>query len=169
MTKRIGIISDTHGYWDDAYERYFSSCDEIWHAGDIGNLDVTYKLNKIAPLKAVYGNIDNNEIRQEFPEDIYFELNNQKIMMTHIAGKLGNYYSNCQNKISSYNPSILLCGHSHICKVAYDKKYKLLYINPGAAGIIGFHKVRTILRMEITEKTIENLEVIELIRKRKLS
>ena len=89
--------------------------------------------------------------------------------MTHIAGKLGNYYSNCQNKISSYNPSILLCGHSHICKVAYDKKYKLLYINPGAAGIIGFHKVRTILRMEITEKTIENLEVIELIRKRKLS
>ena len=169
MTKRIGIISDTHGYWDDAYERYFSSCDEIWHAGDIGNLDVTDKLNKIAPLKAVYGNIDNNEIRQEFPEDIYFELNNQKVMMTHIAGKLGNYYSNCQNKISSYNPSILLCGHSHICKVAYDKKYKLLYINPGAAGIIGFHKVRTILRMEITEKTIENLEVIELIRKRKLS
>ena len=88
MTKRIGIISDTHGFWDEAFERYFSSCDEIWHAGDIGNLEVTDKLNKIAPLKAVYGNIDNNEIRHEFPEDLYFKMNNQKIMITHIAGKI---------------------------------------------------------------------------------
>ena len=106
MTKRIGIISDTHGFWDEAFERYFSSCDEIWHAGDIGNLEVTDKLNKIAPLKAVYGNIDHNEIRQEFTEDLYFKINNQKIMITHIAGKLGNYYKKCQDKISIYNPTI---------------------------------------------------------------
>jgi len=165
LTKRIGIISDTHGLWDEAFERYFSSCDEIWHAGDIGNFEVTDKLNKIDTIKAVYGNIDHKEIRQEFPEDLYFKKKKKKILITQIAGKLGNYYKKCQDKISSYNPTILLCGHSHICKVSYNERYKLIYINPGAAGIIGFHKVRTIIRLEITKAAIENLEVIELKRK----
>ena len=165
MTKKIGIISDTHGYWDEAFERYFSCCDEIWHAGDIGNLDVTDNLKKIAPLIAVYGNIDNNEIRQEFNEDVFVEHHQQKIYLTHIAGKLSNYYERCQNKIKVFKPTVLVCGHSHICKVAYDKRYNLLYINPGAAGVNGFHKVRTIIRMDINETVIKNLEVIELKRK----
>ena len=167
MMKKIGIISDTHGFWDEAFRRYFYECDEIWHAGDIGNLDITDKLEEIAPLKAVFGNIDNNEIRQEFQEDEVLEYGNQKIFLTHIAGKLGSYHQNSKEKIALYKPNVLVCGHSHICKVAYDKKYQLLYINPGAAGIIGFHKVRTIIRLELNEDAINNLEVIEL--KRKLS
>lgn len=167
--KKIGIISDTHGYWDEAYKRYFYKCDEIWHAGDIGHLNITDKLKEIAPLKAVFGNIDNNNIRQEFKKDEIFEFGNQKILITHIAGKLSSYYQNCKDKIELFKPNILVCGHSHICKVAFDKKYRLLYINPGAAGTIGFHKVRTIIRLELNEDSIENLEVIELNRKRKLS
>ncbi|MDA9666466.1 metallophosphatase family protein [bacterium] len=167
--KKIGIISDTHGFWDEAYKRYFSECDEIWHAGDIGHLKITDELQKIAPLKAVFGNIDNNEIRQEFKEDEIFDYGNQKVLITHIAGKLSSYYQNCKEKIVLTKPNILVCGHSHICKVAYDKKYQLLYINPGAAGIIGFHKVRTIIRLDLKEDIVENLEVIELKNRRKLS
>ena len=165
--KKIGIISDTHGFWDEAFRRFFYECDEIWHAGDIGNLNITDKLEEIAPLKAVFGNVDNDEIRQEFQEDEVLEYGNQKIFLTHIAGKLGSYNQNSIKKIALYKPNVLVCGHSHICKVAYDKKYQLLYINPGAAGIIGFHKVRTIIRLELNEDEINNLEVIEL--KRKLS
>ena len=165
--KKIGIISDTHGFWDEAFRRYFYECDEIWHAGDIGNLNIIDKLEEIAPLKAVFGNVDSNEIRQEFQEDEVLEFGNQRIFLTHIAGKLGSYNQNIIEKIALYKPNVLVCGHSHICKVAYDKKYQLLYINPGAAGIIGFHKVRTIIRLELNEDEINNLEVIEL--KRKLS
>ena len=165
--KKIGIISDTHGFWDEAFRRYFYKCDEIWHAGDIGNLNIIDKLEEIAPLKAVFGNVDSNEIRQEFQEDEVLEFGNQRIFLTHIAGKLGSYNQNIIEKIALYKPNVLVCGHSHICKVAYDKKYQLLYINPGAAGIIGFHKVRTIIRLELNEDAINNLEVIEL--KRKLS
>lgn len=167
MMKKIGIISDTHGFWDKAFKRYFSECDEIWHAGDIGHLNITDQLKEIAPVKAVFGNIDNNIIRQEYQEDEVFEYKNQKIFITHIAGKLGSYHKNCKEKIALHKPDILICGHSHICKVAYDKKHQLLYINPGAAGIIGFHKVRTIIRLELNDDAINNLEVIEL--KRKLS
>ena len=167
MMKKIGIISDTHGFWDEAFKRYFSECDEIWHAGDIGHLNITDKLREIAPLKAVFGNIDNNDIRQEFKEEEIFDYENQKVYITHIEGKLGSYYRNCNKKIALYKPNILVCGHSHICKVAYDKKQQLTYINPGAAGIIGFHKIRTIIRLELIEDGINNIEVIEL--KRKLS
>ena len=165
--KKIGIISDTHGFWDEAFKKYFSECDEIWHAGDIGHLNITDKLREIAPLKAVFGNIDNNVTKQEFKEEEIFDYRNQKVYMTHIAGKFGSYHSNCNKKIALYKPNILVCGHSHICKVAYDKKQQLTYINPGAAGIIGFHKIRTIIRLELSEDGINNLEVIEL--KRKLS
>ena len=167
MIKKIGIISDTHGFWDEAFKRYFSECDEIWHAGDIGHINITDKLREIAPLKAVFGNIDNYKIRQEFKEEEIFNYGNHKFYMTHIAGKLGLYHRNCSRKIALYKPSVLVCGHSHICKVAYDKKQQLIYINPGAAGIIGFHKVRTIIRLELSEDDINNLEVVEL--KRKLS
>ena len=162
MMKKIGVISDTHGFWDEAFKRYFAVCDEIWHAGDIGQLNIIDKLKEIAPLKAVFGNIDNNEIRQELQKDEVFDYGNQKVYITHIAGKLGSYNKNCEEKIVLYKPNVLVCGHSHICKVAFDKKNQLLYINPGAAGIIGFHKVRTIIRLEISEDAIKNLEVIEL-------
>ena len=118
MIKKIGIISDTHGFWDEAFKRYFSECNEIWHAGDIGHLNITDKLREIAPLKAVFGNIDNNEIRQEFKEEEKFDYGNQKVYITHIAGKLGSYYRSCSKKIALYKPNILVCGHSHICKVA---------------------------------------------------
>ena len=147
--KKIGIISDTHSFWDDSFDKYFSNCDEIWHAGDIGDLKITDKLGEIAPLKGVYGNIDNDKIRQEFPLNQYMEYGNHKVLMTHIGGKPYNYYKNSKQEIEKFKPTIFVCGHSHICKVIYDKKYNMLYINPGAAGIVGFHKVRTIVRFEL--------------------
>ena len=160
--KKIGIISDTHSFWDDSFGKYFSNCDEIWHAGDIGDLKITDKLGEIAPLKGVYGNIDNGEIRQEFPLNQYIEFGNHKVLITHIGGKPYNYTKNCKQVIEKFKPTIFVCGHSHICKVIYDKKYNMLYINPGAAGIVGFHKVRTIIRFELHLETIKNMEVIEL-------
>ena len=167
--KKIGIISDTHSFWDDSFDKYFSNCDEIWHAGDIGDLKITDKLGEIAPLKGVYGNIDNNRIRQEFPLNQYVEYGNHKVLMTHIGGKPYNYYKNSKQEIEKFKPTIFVCGHSHICKVIYDKKYNMLYINPGAAGIVGFHKVRTIVRFELHMETIKNLEVIELKKRKDLS
>ena len=159
--KKIGIISDTHGFWDKAFKRYFSECDEIWHAGDIGHLNIIDQLKEIAPLKAVFGNIDNNIIRQEYQEDEVFEYKNQKIFITHIAGKLGSYYKNCREKIALHKPDILICGHSHILKVMYDQKNNLLHMNPGAIGDYGIHKVKTILSFNIEGKEIKNLKVIE--------
>jgi predicted phosphodiesterase len=114
-----------------------------------GDLKITDKLGEIAPLKGVYGNIDNDKIRQEFPLNQYIEFGNHKVLMTHIGGKPYNYYKNCKQEIEKFKPTIFVCGHSHICKVIYDKKYNMLYINPGAAGIVGFHKVRTIIRFEL--------------------
>lgn len=160
--KKIGLISDTHGYWDDKFKKYFSPCHEIWHAGDIGNLKVSDKLKDIAPLKGVYGNIDDNIIRQEFPKEIFMRYGSQKIFMTHIGGYPLKYNSYCKEKFTILNPHVFICGHSHICKVIYDEIYNLLYINPGAAGIHGFHKIRTLIRFEIHSDCIRNMEVIEL-------
>ena len=160
--KKIGLISDTHGYWDDNFKKYFNSCDEIWHAGDIGDLKVTDNLKDIAPLKGVYGNIDNNIIRQEFPKELSLSYGTQKIFMTHIAGYPLKYNQHCRDIFSNLKPQIFICGHSHICKVIYDKNFNLLYINPGAAGIFGFHKIRTLIRFEIHEDCIKNMEVVEL-------
>ena len=162
MIKKIGVISDTHSYWDSSFEKYFSICDEIWHAGDIGNLEITDRLKKIAPIKGVYGNIDNNEIRQEFPLNQFIEYGKHRILITHIGGKPYNYFKNSKKEIEKFKPNIFICGHSHICKVIFDKKYEMLYINPGAAGIVGFHKVRTIIRFDLHLESIKNLQVIEL-------
>ena len=167
--KKIGLLSDTHGFWDNAFIKYFSECDEIWHAGDIGNIAVTDKLQDIAPVKAVYGNIDDHILRQEFQENLTMKYGKQKIFMTHIGGKPFKYNKKTLQNLQVAKPQIFICGHSHICKVMYDHQLKLLYINPGAAGIVGFHKVRTLIRFEIHEENVKNMEVIELKNRKKIT
>lgn len=159
---KIGLISDTHGYWDNAYEKYFSECDQIWHAGDIGNISIMDKLNKISTTKGVYGNIDDHIIRSEYPENLFFEIDGVSFWITHIGGKPFKYNKKTYNILKSKKPNVFICGHSHICKVMMDKKIGTLYINPGAAGKVGFHKVRTLIRFIILKGKIINLEVIEL-------
>jgi putative phosphoesterase len=159
---KIGIISDTHSFLDDKVLTYLKNVDEIWHAGDIGSLEVTKTLGREKKLRAVYGNIDSAEIRTHFPKYEIFSIGNCKILLIHIAGSFGKYNSETQQLIKTHRPNILVCGHSHIVKVANDKSHKLLYINSGAAGIYGFHKVRTIIRFEIDNDIPKNMELIEL-------
>lgn len=161
MTK-IGILSDTHSYLEEQIFEYFKDVDMVWHAGDIGSSTVTNALQKFKPLYAVYGNIDDYSIRAEFPENLSLEIEGCKILITHIAGPLGKYTPRVQQLLQSYTPNILVCGHSHIVKVAKDPKYGLLHINPGAAGIHGFHKMRTAIRMEIENGKPQKMELIEL-------
>lgn len=160
--KKIGLLSDTHSYWDDKFLTYFESCDEIWHAGDIGTLELAYKLNSIKPLRAVYGNIDGHEVRAVYPEFLRFRIEGVDVLITHIGGYPGKYIPVVKNILETHPPSLFICGHSHILKVMYDSKYKCLDINPGAAGKFGFHKVRTIVRFVIEGGNIQDLEVIEL-------
>lgn len=159
---KIGLLSDTHGYIDHQVAEHFKYCDEIWHAGDIGP-DVADWLKEIKPLTAVFGNIDGPELRNSLPEFIETEIQGLKIMMTHIAGNPPVYNSAVRNKISGFKPDLLICGHSHIAKVYRDpENNNLLYINPGAAGNHGFHRIKTIMRFDILEGKIQNLMVIEL-------
>ncbi|MFT7156700.1 MAG: putative phosphoesterase [Parvicella sp.] len=160
--KKIGLISDTHSCIDDKFKKYFSCCDEIWHAGDIGSLDVTDYLATIAPLRAVYGNIDDHLIRSEFPLHQRFTLEGVDVWMTHIGGTPSRYSHYVIDEIYKNPPKLFICGHSHICKVQMDGKIKSLYMNPGAAGNKGFHKIRTLLRFDLEKGEIKNLEVIEL-------
>jgi len=159
---KIGIISDTHSFLDENVLTYFKEVDEIWHAGDIGSLEVTQQLEAKKKLRAVYGNIDNAEARVQFPKYQIFAIDECKILLIHIAGSFGKYNYETQQLIKQHRPNILVCGHSHIVKVANDKKNNLLYINPGAAGIYGFHQVRTIIRFEIKNSKPTNMELIEL-------
>jgi putative phosphoesterase len=160
--KRILLLSDTHGYMDDRILAYAEKADEIWHVGDIGDLSVTDSLKKIAPLKAVFGNIDSGEIRKEFPLNQRFLCEKVDVWMTHIGGYPGKYSPAIREEISNNPPKLFICGHSHILKVMHDKKLDLLHMNPGAAGNYGIHRVRTMLRFEIDGEKIANLEVIEL-------
>ncbi|MDR1938579.1 MAG: metallophosphatase family protein [Tannerellaceae bacterium] len=159
---RIGLLSDTHGYWDDRYATYFSSCDEIWHAGDIGSADVAAGLSEIKPLRAVYGNIDGTPIRSQYPPVAHFTIEEVPVMMTHIGGYPGRYEPAIRNELYATRPKLFIAGHSHILKVMFDKKLDCLYMNPGAAGKSGFHRVRTLLRFTIDGAQITDLEVIEL-------
>lgn len=159
---RIGILSDTHSHLDTRIFKHFEACDQVWHAGDIGDITVSDTLKASFVFKAVYGNIDGTSIRAEFPEDLIFEIEQKTILMTHIAGKPGSYSKRVVDLIRQYQPDVLVCGHSHILRVEFDKKYNLLYINPGAAGVHGFHKVRTLLRFEISAGQIKHMEVVEL-------
>lgn len=162
--KKIGLISDTHGYLDPKVFEYFKSVDEIWHAGDIGSLDVLDQLKQFKPTRAVFGNIDGAEIRTETKEFEVFYVEEKKVLVVHIAGKPFRYNQKAYARILTDKPDIVVCGHSHICLVQFDKKINALWMNPGAFGIKGFHQVRTLLRFEIVGAAIQNLEVIEVAR-----
>jgi putative phosphoesterase len=159
---KIGLISDTHGYIDERILHHLQGCDEIWHAGDIGALEVTNELKKIAPLRAVWGNIDGREIRQEFPEQQWFNCEGKKIWMTHIGGAPPRYNPAIRPLLKSEKPDIFICGHSHILRVMNDPTFGVLYLNPGAAGKHGFHKMRTMLRFSIESGAVKDMQVIEL-------
>lgn len=160
--KKILLLSDTHGYIDDQIVKHAKWADEIWHAGDIGTIQVTDQLKKLKPVRAVYGNIDNAEIRSEFPLDNKFELEGVSVWMTHIGGYPNKYYHRIKEDLKENPPQLFITGHSHILKVMHDKKLELLHMNPGAAGKHGFHQVRTMLRFRLSQGKIKDLEVIEL-------
>lgn len=160
--KKIGLLSDTHGWWDDKYEKYFAGCDEIWHAGDIGSMDLALQFEAIKPFRAVYGNIDDSKVRRAYPEFLRFTLEGVDVLMTHIGGYPGKYDPIVRTILYSNPPKLFITGHSHILKVMFDKKLNCLHINPGAAGKYGFHKVRTLVRFVLDRGNISDLEVIEL-------
>lgn len=160
--KRIGLLSDTHGWWDERYAKHFAECDEIWHAGDIGSMLLVERLQKIAPLRAVYGNIDGGDVRRMFTEVYRFRCEEVEVVMTHIGGYPGHYSPAIYKKLVANPPQLFISGHSHILKVMYDKQLGCLHINPGAAGIQGFQTVRTLVRFTVDGKEIKDLEVVEL-------
>lgn len=160
--KRIGILSDTHGYWDDRYLEYFAECDEIWHAGDIGSFELIRRLEEFRPVKAVCGNCDGGDTRKTYPQILEWECENTRVMMTHIGGYPGKYAPGIRKILVEKRPQLFIAGHSHILKVMFDRQMNLLYINPGAAGIMGWHKVRTLIRVTLSQGNFSNLEVIEL-------
>lgn len=159
---KIGLLSDTHGHLDDRFFPFFEKCDELWHAGDIGTTEILDRLRAFKPLVAVYGNIDGDKLRAECREDEFFEREGARVFMTHIGGYPGRYNTAALQKIKRYTPTIFVCGHSHILKVMYDKTYGLLHINPGAAGVHGWHKVRTAVRFEIADGVPRQMELFEL-------
>ena len=159
--KKILLLSDTHSYIGDDILKHVKKADEVWHAGDIGDLQVTDAIKKLKPLRAVYGNIDSHEVRVEFPENNRFICEGIDVWITHIGGYPNRYNPRIKDEITSNPPDLFICGHSHILKVMPDKKLNLIHMNPGAIGKHGFHNVRTMLRFEIDNKKIQNLEVIE--------
>jgi len=160
--KKILLLSDTHSYIDDQILKFVKQADEVWHAGDIGSLEIIDTIQKLKPVRAVYGNIDDKLIRSEYPLDAKFTVENVTVWMTHIGGYPTNYDVRIRPLIKSKPPQLFISGHSHILKVIFDKKLNVLHMNPGAAGKYGFHKIRTMLRFEINQDKISNLEVIEL-------
>jgi putative phosphoesterase len=160
--KKILLLSDTHSHIDDTILKYVKLADEVWHAGDIGDLKVTDTIKKLKPLRAVFGNIDNHEARLEFPLNNRFLCEGVDVLITHIGGYPGKYSSAIREEITQNPPKLFICGHSHILKVMFDKKLNCLHMNPGAAGISGFHQKRTMLRFEIDGDKIQSLEVIEI-------
>ncbi len=164
--KRIGLLSDTHGYWDEKYREYLSCCDEIWHAGDIGSMEIAERLAEIKPLRAVYGNCDGGDLRRLFPEKLCWDCEGAEVLMKHIGGYPGRYDPSIREQIFRHPPKLFISGHSHILKVEYDKRLKLLHINPGAAGIQGWQTVRTLVRFTAENGSFKDLEVIEIPRKK---
>lgn len=160
--KRIGILSDTHSYIDDSMLDYFNECDEIWHAGDIGDLQTADKIASFKPLRAVFGNIDNHDLRRSYPLINRFYCEEVEVLIKHIAGYPGKYDNSIKSTLIDSPPKLLIAGHSHILKIQFDKKNDLLFINPGAAGKNGFHQIRTMIRLAIDKQNIKDLEIIEL-------
>lgn len=163
--KKIGLLSDTHGFLDESIFKYFDDRDEIWHAGDFGNIELADKLAAFKPLRGVYGNIDGKDIRLTYPEYLRFKCEETDVWMTHIGGYPDRYSPQVKPEIYNNPPDLFICGHSHILKVMYDKKIECLHINPGAAGKQGWHKQRTLIRFCISDKKIHTLEIVELINK----
>ncbi|HXS36748.1 MAG TPA: metallophosphoesterase family protein [Flavipsychrobacter sp.] len=161
MTK-IGLISDTHNYFDEAVFQYFKDCDEVWHAGDFGTAEIADKLKAFRPLRGVYGNIDGQDIRIEYPETLRFVCEGVNVMMTHIGGYPPKYTPAVKKELYAHPPQLFISGHSHILKIIYDDKINCLHMNPGAAGRSGWHKVRTLIRFVIDGKDMKQCEVIEL-------
>ncbi|MEZ4930687.1 MAG: metallophosphoesterase family protein [Saprospiraceae bacterium] len=160
--KKIGLMSDTHSYLDETLLTHFQHCDEIWHAGDIGNPLVADRLEAFKPFRAVFGNIDGQEIRRRYPENLRFECAGLDVLITHIGGYPGKYNQRVRPIIQSDPPGLFICGHSHILKVMHDKQLGILHLNPGASGKEGFHRMRTAMRFEIENGKVQKLEVIEL-------
>ena len=159
---KIGLLSDTHGFVHPKIYDFFKDCDEIWHAGDFGNLDVAYELAAFKPLKGVYGNIDGFDVRKEYHQNLVFDCEKVRVFITHIGGYPYKYDALAKTIIEKEKPRLFICGHSHILKVINDKKFRLLHINPGAAGKYGFHNVITLLRFTIDADQIKDLEIMEL-------
>ncbi len=160
--KTIGLLSDTHSFLDKRIFTHFADVDEIWHAGDWGSYEVAKTLKSFKPLRGVYGNIDGQDIRIDFPKTLRFKCEEVDVLMTHIGGYPGRYAPEIRQELMKNPPKLFISGHSHILKVQYDKLWDLLHINPGAAGKHGFHQVQTLVRFEIDGNNIQNLEVIEL-------
>ena len=161
--KRIGLLSDTHSFLDPSLLDHFSECDEIWHAGDIGNVEVAHRLEKLpSQFRAVYGNIDDKSVTAIYPRDLRFTCEGLDVLITHIGGYPGRYNRRIKEIMQTHAPQLFICGHSHILKVIYDKKFECLHMNPGACGHHGFHKVRTALRFSVEKGTVKNAEIIEL-------
>jgi len=160
--KKIGLLSDTHGFLDPKIFKHFKDVDEIWHAGDIGSFEIVDELRKFKPFRAVYGNIDDALLRREVPEFNRFWCEEVEVLMTHIGGRPNKYSKPAFDELENKPPQLFICGHSHILLVQFDKRYNMLWMNPGACGVKGFHKVKTLIRFTIDGKKIENLEVIEL-------
>lgn len=160
--KKILVISDTHSYLEPKLIKYIEQADEVWHGGDIGTLELCRQIEKLKPFRAVWGNIDGTDLRKTYEEHLIFSCEEVKVYMTHIAGPAGKYNPKVREILLQEKPNLLVCGHSHILKVMFDKTYNVLYLNPGACGVHGFHKVKTAVRLEIDGKEMKNLEVIEL-------
>ena len=159
---RIGLLSDTHGFLDEAVFRHFAECDEIWHAGDIGNYELAARLSAWKPFKAVYGNIDGQNVRNQFPEVLHWQCEEVTVLMLHIGGYPPKYNANAKSLLQQFQPQLFIDGHSHILKVIYDPAINCLHMNPGAAGKQGWHKVRTLIRFTIDGKNIQDCQIIEL-------
>ena len=163
MTKRIGIISDTHGCWDEKYETYLGECDEIWHAGDIGTMEVADRFEAMRPVfRAVCGNCDGYDLRARYPELLRFRCEEADVLLKHIGGYPGHYDPSVRAKLYYSPPHLFVAGHSHILKVKYDKTLQMLHINPGAAGMQGWHKDRTLIRLTVEGNKFGDCEVITL-------
>ncbi len=168
--KKIGLIADTHNYLDEAVLNHLEQCDEIWHAGDFGSMKIADQLSAIRPapqsaqpvLRGVFGNIDGYDVRSVFPEKLHFTCEEVRVFMQHIGGHPGRYARGIKQEIIQNKPQLFICGHSHILKIIYDDQLQCLHMNPGAAGILGWHKVRTLIRFIIDGKAIKNCKVIEL-------
>lgn len=160
--KHILLISDTHSHLDEAIIKHIEAADEVWHAGDIGNIELTDRIKKIKPLRAVYGNIDDAILRKEFPKNLIFNCEEVKVFMTHICGQPTNYLKEVKDILLEEKPKLFICGHSHILKVMYQQHYDVLHMNPGACGIHGFHQIKTMLRFVIDKSEIKDLAIIEL-------